>query len=340
MISVCFGLWLILGFLLVDGQVCRVQVLTELEGEIRASISSGLSRSEDCAWHIFPGLNLRAIEFQLLEPASFVGSDGLMIYGSRSMRASSRIATFHKTNPIPDAMMLTGTSEAVLWLNGIHNESNIRLGYACRPFGTRIGGTWFSPVGYACVLAAFIVVGFAMSLMPVYLVCYCKARRHQELLMQESQLMMRSELARRIRQNEAVRAQEQQVVASLEALPLEKWKIEGGRRRSTNECCLCLEDYGDEDMLRVLPCCHYFHQACIDKWFSANRFIPRSCPLCKRDPMIMMLSSAETHTDPEADQESLAANASVPSSAARTPPRRPSVPNILAIGRPQEAWMA
>eukprot|EP00435_Cladocopium_sp_Y103_P046926 s1358_g13.t1 len=284
LLKVCFGLWLILGFLLVDGQVCRVQVLTELEGEIRGSISgSGLSRSEGCAWHIFPGLNLRAIEFQLLEPATFVGSDGLIIYGSRNMRASTRIATFHKTNPIPAAMMLTGTSEAVLWLNGMHNESSIRLGYACRPFGARIGDTWFS------------------GSKPLNLLVISDSQ-WQELLMQESQLMMRSELARRIRQNEAVRAQEQQVVASLEALPLEKWKIEGGRRRSTNECCLCLEDYGDEDMLRVLPCCHYFHQACIDKWFSANRFIPRSCPLCKRDPMIMMLPSAETHTDPEADQ--------------------------------------
>lgn len=54
--------------------------------------------------------------------------------------------------------------------------------------------------------------------------------------------------ALRFRQNEALRAQERHVVASLEALPVERWKDESGRRRSMNECCLCLEEYGDEEL--------------------------------------------------------------------------------------------
>ncbi|CAK9053377.1 unnamed protein product [Durusdinium trenchii] len=292
--------------------VCRVKVLSDLEGEIVGRVGSDGTSREGCAWHIYPGLSLRAIEFHLLEPAHFEGSDRLIVYGSGNMHPATRVATFHRGNPIPPGMMMTGTSEAMLVLNGQNNESFIRLGYSCRPIGTRIGDMWFSPVGYACVLAAFIVVGFAISLMPVYLVCYCKARRAQDLVMQESQLMMRSELASRFRQNEAVRAQERQVVASLEALPIQKWKDEEGRRRSTNECCLCLEAYGDEDMLRVLPCGHYFHQACIDKWFFANRFIPRSCPLCKRDPVLMILSRA----DAPAGQDEEAVPAERPSSSA------------------------
>merc|ERR1719399_2636077 len=51
------------------------------------------------------------------------------------------------------------------------------------------------------------------------------------------------------------------------------------------ECCLCMEGYRDEDMVRVLPCDHYFHKECIDKWFDSTQFQTRSCPLCKRDPL-------------------------------------------------------
>ncbi|CAE7619403.1 Rnf128 [Symbiodinium natans] len=245
----------------------------------------GSPRESGCAWHILvPSLSLQAIHFHLLD-AAFSGNDALIIYGSGYMHASTRVATFHRTNPLPGAMALTGTSEALLVLSAVSNETRVRLRYECAPYGTKLGDTWFSPVGYACVLAAFIVLGFAISLMPVYMVCYCKARRHQDLVMQESQLMIRSELqARRLRSSEAAR-EEQQVVASLQALPLEMWKDRGneevGKRPSCDECCLCLEPYSEEDMLRVLPCQHFFHEACIDRWFSANRFMPRSCPLCQ-----------------------------------------------------------
>jgi hypothetical protein len=36
---------------------------------------------------------------------------------------------------------------------------------------------------------------------------------------------------------------------------------------------------GDQsgDQLRVLPCWHNFHVACIDKWLEINR----TCPTCK-----------------------------------------------------------
>ncbi|KAL5729410.1 hypothetical protein ACHQM5_002369 [Ranunculus cassubicifolius] len=42
-------------------------------------------------------------------------------------------------------------------------------------------------------------------------------------------------------------------------------------------CCICLAKYGDNDELRELPCNHYFHTECVDKWLKINAL----CPLCK-----------------------------------------------------------
>mmetsp|Transcript_11311 Transcript_11311/g.21306 ORF Transcript_11311/g.21306 Transcript_11311/m.21306 type:complete len:345 (+) Transcript_11311:85-1119(+) len=319
---------------------CRVAILTALEGEI-SGVGAPLDaspREDGCAWHILPSLSLQGIDFTLEGDAHFEGYDALAVYGSGTMHSSTRVATFQSTNPLPRAMALTGTSEALFVLSAASNQTHFRLRYACRPYGTKLGDTWFSPVGYACVLAAFIVLGFAISLMPVYMVCYCKARRHQDLILQESQLMIRSELARRFRESEAVRAEELQVVASLQALPLEKYEsmckhreAEAGRRPSIDECCLCLEPYAEEDVLRALPCRHYFHQACIDKWFVANRFMPRSCPLCKADPVASVIADGVQAADAAQDGE------------VDVPPRRPEVgaaASPAVLGRPQPAWEA
>lgn len=42
-------------------------------------------------------------------------------------------------------------------------------------------------------------------------------------------------------------------------------------------CCICLAKYAENDELRELPCSHFFHVVCVDKWLKINA----SCPLCK-----------------------------------------------------------
>ncbi|KAI7742389.1 hypothetical protein M8C21_033275 [Ambrosia artemisiifolia] len=42
-------------------------------------------------------------------------------------------------------------------------------------------------------------------------------------------------------------------------------------------CCICLAKYTDDDLLRELPCTHFFHTECVDRWLKMNA----SCPLCK-----------------------------------------------------------
>ncbi|KAI7982600.1 RING-H2 finger protein ATL2 [Camellia lanceoleosa] len=44
------------------------------------------------------------------------------------------------------------------------------------------------------------------------------------------------------------------------------------------ECAVCLSEFGDNDLCRVLPKCnHCFHIDCVDMWFYSHT----NCPLCR-----------------------------------------------------------
>jgi hypothetical protein len=44
-------------------------------------------------------------------------------------------------------------------------------------------------------------------------------------------------------------------------------------------CCICMEQYKDEDTVSILKCEHSFHSECIEEWghYKAN------CPICKEE---------------------------------------------------------
>lgn len=50
---------------------------------------------------------------------------------------------------------------------------------------------------------------------------------------------------------------------------------------SDTMCSICLEDFNENDSLKVLPCNHYFHDKCIKEWFEAKA----TCPKCRYDLM-------------------------------------------------------
>ncbi|KAI9178200.1 hypothetical protein LWI28_023784 [Acer negundo] len=46
------------------------------------------------------------------------------------------------------------------------------------------------------------------------------------------------------------------------------------------ECAICLAEFEDDSMLRLLTVCyHVFHQDCIDLWLESHK----TCPVCRRD---------------------------------------------------------
>ncbi|KAH0722219.1 hypothetical protein KY285_006345 [Solanum tuberosum] len=61
-------------------------------------------------------------------------------------------------------------------------------------------------------------------------------------------------------------------------------------KRNGNDvvCSICLCDYKEAEMLRMLPeCKHYFHVMCIDAWLKLNA----SCPVCRNSPLPTPMST-------------------------------------------------
>jgi len=54
---------------------------------------------------------------------------------------------------------------------------------------------------------------------------------------------------------------------------------------SGDSCGICISDYEDEDVLRILNCGHKFHVECVDQWaMEAIAFSkPVSCPFCNEE---------------------------------------------------------
>ncbi|KAI9113969.1 hypothetical protein K1719_015220 [Acacia pycnantha] len=57
-----------------------------------------------------------------------------------------------------------------------------------------------------------------------------------------------------------------------------KCMSDGGARWRMAECCVCLCGFQGSQEVSVLSCKHFFHRACLDKWF-LNRHT--TCPLCR-----------------------------------------------------------
>jgi len=238
---------------------------------------------------------LQVIEFRAID-AKFGDLDHLSFYASAASN-TGLVVRASAISPLPPEVVLTGSSEVLLVLSASSPATYFKLAYSCRPSGQQFGSFYLPPIIYVSVLAALVFLGIVLCLVPVYMVLYCFAKRSQEHILQSSRLLLHAELAQQ-RQQELARSAdtEQQMLVVLEALPRQRWhgrqawKLQGGK--SPNDgikefelCCLCLDTFNEDDEVRLLPCKHYFHTACIDGWFTAQRFMPRSCPQCRRNPV-------------------------------------------------------
>jgi len=80
---------------------------------------------------------------------------------------------------------------------------------------------------------------------------------------------------------------EQEVVESKTTVVRMEDEASGGRHGlegrtglvEQHKCVVCMADFEAREELRILPCCHRYHRACIDVWLGRNRH----CPICKHD---------------------------------------------------------
>ncbi len=52
------------------------------------------------------------------------------------------------------------------------------------------------------------------------------------------------------------------------------------------ECLVCYQEFVIDDKIRKLPCEHYYHSECIDKWIISRS---RVCPLCRKPVRVVNL---------------------------------------------------
>merc|ERR1711871_453862 len=50
-------------------------------------------------------------------------------------------------------------------------------------------------------------------------------------------------------------------------------------KEKLDSCVICLDDFAIGDKIKTLPCKHYYHAECIDRWMSGHKL----CPLCNSD---------------------------------------------------------
>ncbi|RWW43205.1 hypothetical protein BHE74_00051175 [Ensete ventricosum] len=62
------------------------------------------------------------------------------------------------------------------------------------------------------------------------------------------------------------------------ATPTMKYKWEAFSSREDAQCSICLGEYKEKEVLRVMPSCHHsFHLVCIDVWLQKQT----TCPICR-----------------------------------------------------------
>ena len=58
-----------------------------------------------------------------------------------------------------------------------------------------------------------------------------------------------------------------------------EFKINNNNNIINNKCSICLHTYSLNQKVRILPCMHYYHSNCIDKWLHSSS----KCPICLHD---------------------------------------------------------
>ncbi|PRQ47396.1 putative transcription factor C2H2 family [Rosa chinensis] len=78
--------------------------------------------------------------------------------------------------------------------------------------------------------------------------------------------------------NQLPKSVDRKVVEALPCFTFSSARL--GECHSEETCAICLENYKDGEILKVLPCQHEFHSSCVDSWLTKWG---TCCPVCKHD---------------------------------------------------------
>ena len=96
--------------------------------------------------------------------------------------------------------------------------------------------------------------------------------RHDDELMEDERELMLHSLEQEMELMEELRSLEQEMIIYDKTTPtsivdqLPCRTSAGGPDEDEKECAVCLSQFANGDLVRLLPCRHEFHAHCIDKW--------------------------------------------------------------------------
>ncbi len=63
-------------------------------------------------------------------------------------------------------------------------------------------------------------------------------------------------------------------------LPISKYSNLDTTKIDCNKCTICLANFDNEDLVKILPCQHIFHNDCINVWLQNYNY---KCPICRKE---------------------------------------------------------
>ncbi|KAK7394831.1 hypothetical protein VNO78_15371 [Psophocarpus tetragonolobus] len=146
-------------------------------------------------------------------------------------------------------------------------------------------GFWLEMLGSGTNLVT-TVIGFGMSATFIVFVCtriICGRLRRGA----ESRMMYEIESRIDIEQPEHHVNDPESDPVLLDAIPTLKFNQEAFSSLEHTQCVICLADYKEREVLRIMPKCgHTFHLSCIDIWLRKQS----TCPVCR----LPLKNSSET----------------------------------------------
>ncbi|XP_045818468.1 RING-H2 finger protein ATL70-like [Trifolium pratense] len=134
----------------------------------------------------------------------------------------------------------------------------------------------------------YIGLSFALIFLMVFIAlfsCYCNNRNRQNRLQfrgrNSNRPMVITETDNEVNMDVCEEEQDS-ILNSYPVLLFSQVKLHHKDDSTSLICSICLADYKDSELLRLLSDCgHFFHKECVATWFRLNM----SCPMCRNSPL-------------------------------------------------------